>query len=245
MQFCAGGETFCTYFREHTVGSGDAPLALRADWNNFPLCHNELGFQHVRFHALLSEGMDTIICEENKLLYSFFNVDQIMDFLLSIGMRPFIELSFMPRALALRATPVFRYQANVTPPKDYEQWATLISKLIAHWLERYGAKEVREWFFEVFGNEPNLEAFWTGTQQEYFKLYRLTVEAIKGVDHLLKVGGPVTAKNAWISDFVEFCRQNKVPADFVTTHHYPTDAFGKDRRRYRDTIAACTPSRHA
>jgi xylan 1,4-beta-xylosidase len=224
--FAQVGKPF-VHFWEHTVGSGHAPLALRADWQSqLLLCHNELGFRHVRFHALLSEGMDTIICEEDKLLYSFFNVDQIMDFILSIGMRPFVELSFMPKALASGNTTVFRYEANVTPPKDYEQWSTLISKLTAHWVERYGAKEVREWFFEVW-NEPNLQAFWTGTQQEYFKLYRLTVEAVKGVDHLLKVGGPVSAKNAWISDFVEFCLQNKVPADFVTTHHYPTDAFGK------------------
>jgi hypothetical protein len=64
------------------------------------LCHNELGFKRVRFHALLSEEMETLICEENKLLYSFFNADHIMDFLLSIGMRPFVELSFVPVTLA-------------------------------------------------------------------------------------------------------------------------------------------------
>jgi xylan 1,4-beta-xylosidase len=215
------------HFWEHTVGSGHAPLALRADWQaQLRTCHNDLGFGHVRFHALLSGEMETLICEENKLLYSFFNADQIMDFLLSIGMRPFVELSFMPLSLASGNTSVFRYAANVTPPKDYNQWATLIGKLTAHWVERYGVNEVREWFFEVW-NEPNLKAFWTGTQQDYFKLYRVTVEAIKSIDPLLKVGGPATAKNAWIPEFVDFCEQNKVPADFISTHHYPTDAFGK------------------
>jgi len=108
-----------------------------------------IGFQHVRFHALLSEEMEVLTCEENEFLYSFFNADQIMDFLLSIGMRPFVELSFMPSTLASGSTTVFRYEANVTPPKDYEQWATLIGKLTAHWVERYGVNEVREWFFEV------------------------------------------------------------------------------------------------
>jgi xylan 1,4-beta-xylosidase len=170
--------------------------------------------------------METLICEENKLLYSFFNADQIMDFLLSIGMRPFVELSFMPLSLASGNTTVFRYAANVTPPKDYNQWAVLIGKLTAHWVERYGLNEVREWFFEVW-NEPNLKAFWTGTQQDYFKLYRVTVEAVKGVDPSLKVGGPATAKNAWISEFLDFCEKESVPVDFITTHHYPTDAFGK------------------
>ena len=89
------------HFWEHTVGSGHAPLALRADWQTQILrCHQELGFRHVRFHALLSDEMGTLVCEEEKLLYSFFNADQIIDFLLSIDMRPFVELSFMPEALA-------------------------------------------------------------------------------------------------------------------------------------------------
>ncbi len=156
--FCGSGKPFAHYW-EHTVGSGHAPLALRADWQSqIRLCHNELGFQHVRFHALLSEQMEVLTCEENKFLYSFFNADQIMDYLLSIGMRPFVELSFMPGTLASGHTTVFRYEANVTPPKDYQQWGTLVGKLAAHWVERYGVSEVREWFFEVW-NEPNLPAF--------------------------------------------------------------------------------------
>ena len=159
------------------------------------------------------------------MLYSFFNADQIWDFLLSIGMKPFVELSFMPTTLASGDTTVFHYRANVTPPKDYKQWATLIHKLVAHWVERYGIDEVRTWFFEVW-NEPNLKAFWTGTQADYFKLYRCTVQAIKEVDDRLQVGGPATAKDEWITEFLDFCEKNHLPADFVSTHHYPTDALG-------------------
>jgi len=215
------------HFWEHTVGSGHAPLALRADWQAQILrCHNELGFQHVRFHGLLSDDVGTLVCEENEPLYSFFNADRIMDFLLSIGMRPFVELSFMPESLSSGGTTVFHYQANVTPPKDYEKWATLIGKLIAHWVERYGIAEVREWFFEVW-NEPNLKTFWTGSQEEYFRLYQYTVTAIKGLDRDLKVGGPATADNAWIPEFLAYCKKNALRVDFVSTHHYPTDAFGK------------------
>ena len=215
------------HFWEHTVGSGHAPLALRADWQAQILrCHEELGFQHVRFHALLSDDMGTLICEEDKLLYSFFNSDRIIDFLLSIGMRPFVELSFMPETLSSGATTVFHYRANVTPPKDYDKWATLIQKLTAHWVERYGVAEVRQWFFEVW-NEPNLQAFWPASQEDYFKLYRHTITAIKSVDRSLKVGGPATANNQWIPEFLSFCKKNSLSVDFVSTHHYPTDAFGK------------------
>jgi xylan 1,4-beta-xylosidase len=214
------------HYWEHTVGSGHAPLALREDWQaQMRRCHDELGFRHVRFHALLSDEMGTLTCQDEKLLYSFFNADRIIDFLLSIGMRPFVELSFMPETLASGRTTVFSYRGNVTPPQDYAQWATLIQKITRHWVDRYGAAEVREWFFEVW-NEPNLKAFWTGTRDEYFHLYHRTAEAIKAVDQSLKVGGPATADNQWLQEFLDFCATNNVPVDFVSTHHYPTDAFG-------------------
>lgn len=214
------------HFWEHTVGSGHAPLALRADWQQqMRRCHDELGFRYVRFHALLSDELGTLLCEQNALLYSFFNADRIFDFLLSIGMRPFVELSFMPETLASGSTTVFSYKANVTPPKDYAQWSALIQKLVSHWIDRYGAAEVRQWFFEVW-NEPNLKAFWTGEQADYFKLYASTAAALKSVDPLLKVGGPATADNQWIPEFTSYCKANAVPVDFVSTHHYPTDAFG-------------------
>ncbi|MEP6635205.1 MAG: glycosyl hydrolase [Acidobacteriota bacterium] len=228
--FCNLAETATPlpHFWEHTVGSDHAPIALRADWQQqLRRCHDDLGFRYVRFHGLLSDDMGTLVRQKNKLLYSFFNADQIFDFLLSIGMKPFVELSFMPKALASGNKTVFNYQANVTPPRDYKQWSTLISVLVSHWVDRYGKAEVSEWFFEVW-NEPNLKAFWAGTQRDYFKLYRYTAEAIKKVDASLRVGGPATAKSEWIEEFVEFCERNKLPADFISTHQYPTDALGSE-----------------
>ena len=191
------GEDF-PHFWEHTVGSGHATLALRADWQaQMRRAHDELGFRHVRFHGILSDDMGTCIGQDNQNLYSFFNADQIFDFLLSIGMRPFVEVSFMPTMLSSSGQIIFHDRANVSAPKDYDQWATLISKLVGHWVDRYGLEEVRQWFFEVW-NEPNLEAFGSGKQEDYFKLYASTAKAIKSVDTQLKVGGPATADNAWI-----------------------------------------------
>ncbi len=215
------------HFWEHTVGSDHAPMALRADWRDqLRRAHDELGFRHVRFHGILSDELGTLLCEQDELVYSFLNADSIVDFLLSIDVRPFVELSFMPTTLSSGDTTVFKYRGNVTPPKDYRQWAALITRLIGHWVDRYGVVEVRRWFFEVW-NEPNLKSFWTGSQAEYFELYRHTVVAIKAIDGGLKVGGPASADNAWIPPFVDFCRSHRLPADFVSTHHYPTDAFGK------------------
>jgi xylan 1,4-beta-xylosidase len=212
---------------QHCVGSCHAPTALRADWQGqLRQVREDLGFRHVRFHGLLCDDMGTLICQSEQLLYSFFNIDQIFDFLLSIGMKPLVELSFMPATLSSGGTTVFHYRANVTPPKDYRQWGDLIFKLVGHWVERYGIDEVAQWPLEVW-NEPNLEAFWTGGKDAYFTLYKTTAEAIKRVDPRLQVGGPATAQNAWVPEFLEYCTANKLPADFVSTHFYPTDAFGE------------------
>jgi xylan 1,4-beta-xylosidase len=237
-----GPTTPLPHFWEHTVGSGHATLALRADWQaQMKVAHDELGMRHVRFHGILCDDMGTLVSEGDTFFYSFFNADQIIDYLLSIGMKPFVELSFMPTTLASGNQTVFHYGANVTPPRDPSQWAVLIRKLVTHWTERYGLDEVRQWFFEVW-NEPNLTAFGSGRQDEYFNLYRYTVEAIKGVDKALKVGGPATAANAWIEDFLNFCKANDLPADFVSTHHYPTDAFGKPGDDTEAQLAASTRS---
>ncbi|HVX05624.1 MAG TPA: hypothetical protein VHA71_10965 [Rhodanobacteraceae bacterium] len=211
----------------HTVGSGRALLALRADWQaQMRKTRAELGARYVRFHGLLNDEMCTYLIECDKDMYSFFNADQIFDFLVSIGMKPFVELSFMPTALQTGGDIVFFYKANVTPPRDYAKWADLIARLVRHWVDRYGIDEVRSWYFEVW-NEPNLDAFWKGSQADYFKLYQYTANAIKDIDAQLRVGGPATADDEWIPQFLDFCEANRLPADFVSTHHYPTDALGR------------------
>lgn len=122
----------------------------------------------MRFHGILDDAMGTLICQDDEPLYSFFNSDRIFDFLLSIGMKPVVELSFMPRTLSSGGNTVFHYQGNITPPKDYARWGVLVGKIVAHWVERYGIDEVAQWPFECW-NEPNLPAFWTGDQATLFQ----------------------------------------------------------------------------
>jgi xylan 1,4-beta-xylosidase len=230
------------HYWEKVVGSCHATLALRADWQKqMTRCHAELGFQYVRFHGILCDDMGTLMDENDQLVYSFFNTDQIIDFLQSIGMRPFIEFSFMPSTLSSGPDIVFHYKGNITPPRDYDAWELLIQKLVQHWVDRYGVAEVREWFFEIW-NEPNLSAFWKGSQADYFLLYRHAATAIKKVDEKLKVGGPATADNEWISDFYKYCSTNEIPFDFISTHQYPTDSFGKPGDDTITQLADSTPS---
>ena len=211
------------------VGSGHATLALRADWQGqLAQARRDLGFKHVRFHGILDDDMSTLVCHAGTSVYSFFNTDRIIDFLLGIGMRPLVELSFMPRALASGTANVFHYQGNITPPKVYAQWGALVHALVAHWVKRYGIDEVLQWPLECW-NEPNLRQFWTGDQEAYFELYRITFNAVKSVSPRLQVGGPATAAGAWLDDFLMYCKQKTVATDFGTTHYYPTDpceAFG-------------------
>jgi xylan 1,4-beta-xylosidase len=223
--FCngAGAEIRLPHFWERCVGSGHSSLALRADYQSqLARCSRELGFQKVRFHGWFLDEMSLVLAKDKKLEYSFLNADRIVDFLNSIKMQPLVELSFMPEPLASGGQTVFRYRGNITPPKNYRQWKIVVKKLLTHWRDFYGAEKMRDWFFEVW-NEPNWPAFWTGQQADYFKLYQYTAEAVKEVDADFSVGGPATAQNKWIPEFLEYCRRHHLPVDFVSTHHYPND----------------------
>ncbi len=174
----------------------------------------------MRFHGIFHDWMGVYREDRNgKPLYCFHNVEKVYDFLLEQGIKPFVELGFMPRALASDDNRVFSYEAYTSPPKDYEKWANLITTFTSHLVERYGREEVATWHFEVW-NEPNLDGFWSGSQGEYFKLYSVSVRAVKAVDARIRVGGPATAKNEWVPEFLAHCHEDAAPVDFVSSHHY-------------------------
>lgn len=222
-----------TMFKE-CVGAGRANEGLRADWQQqLALVKKECDFKYIRMHGLLTDDM-AVYTEDNKgnPQYNYQYVDALYDFLLSINVKPFVELGFMPSRLASGNQTIFWWKGNVTPPKDYKKWEDLIRNLTQHFTERYGAEEVKTWYFEVW-NEPNLTpGFWTGTQAEYFKLYDYAARGIKSVNPAYKVGGPGTAGAAWESEMIDFCEKNKVPIDFISTHSYGVgqgflDEFGQ------------------
>jgi xylan 1,4-beta-xylosidase len=210
-----------TMFKE-CIGAGRANEGLRADWQQqLAYVKKECDFKYIRMHGLLTDDMG-VYREDRKGRpeYNFQYIDVLYDFILSIGIKPFVELGFMPEALASGKQTIFWWRGNVTPPKDYDKWGELIRNLTQHFTDRYGTDEVKTWYFEVW-NEPNLTpGFWTGTQKEYFKLYRYSVKAIKSVNKEYRVGGPATAGAAWEVDMIDFCKNNNLPLDFVSTHAY-------------------------
>lgn len=217
---------------EFCVGSCHAATALRADYREqLARCRRELGFRYVRFHGLFDDDMSVMKKSfDGSYKFCFSNTDSIFDFLLGIGMKPFVELSFMPSCLKSGEQTLFHYKAVTTPPCDPEAWDLLIETFLKHITERYGREEVRRWYFEVW-NEPNLggesgmkeHGFWTGTMEDYYALYERTAKIVKSVDGFYRVGGPATSNNAHISDMIAFCKKSGAPLDFVSTHHYPTD----------------------
>jgi xylan 1,4-beta-xylosidase len=231
-----------TMFNE-CVGAGRANEGLRADWQQqLAYVRKECGFRYIRMHGLLSDDM-AVYKEDNKgnPEYNYMYVDALFDFLHSIGMKPFVELGFMPSALASGNKTIFWWRGNVTPPKDYNKWADLIRHLVGHFTERYGADEVKTWYFEVW-NEPNLKnGFWTGTQQDYFKLYKYAAEAIKGVNKEYRVGGPATAGAAWVPEMIAYCHQNNVPIDFISTHSYGVTQGFLDEHGNTGTVLSKDP----
>ncbi|HMO62578.1 MAG TPA: glycoside hydrolase [Ferruginibacter sp.] len=230
-------------FFNHCVGAGRANEGLRADWQQqLAYVKKECGFQYIRMHGLLTDDM-AVYKEDSKgnPEYNYMYVDVLFDFLHSIGMKPFVELGFMPNALASGPQTIFWWRGNVTPPKDYNKWAALIKNITEHFTERYGPDEVKTWYFEIW-NEPNLTpGFWTGTQQEYFKLYQYAAAAIKAVNKDYRVGGPATAGAAWESEMIEYCHNNKVPLDFISTHAYGVKQGYLDEYGNTGTILDANP----
>lgn len=204
------------------IGAGRANEGLRADWQQqLAEIKRDAGFRYIRMHGLLSDDMGVFrINGQGKEEYNFQYIDALFDYLLSIDVKPFVELGFMPSAMASGDKTVFWWRGNATPPRDYDQWGRLIEALARHWTERYGEAEVAKWYFEVW-NEPNLEnGFWTGSQADYFKLYDHAARAVKKVNPRYRIGGPATAGAAWVPEMIGYAAKNKVPLDFVSTHTY-------------------------
>jgi len=208
-------------------GSGRAILSLRESYRkDLTEVHDQVGMRYVRFHAILHDEVGVYDEDEHgESIYNFSYVDQIYDGLLQRGVRPFVEISFMPRKLAAKdAIHPFWYKQNVSPPKDYVKWDALITAFAQHLVERYGIEEVSQWYFEVW-NEPNID-FWAGEpkQATYFELYDHTARSLKAVSPRLRVGGPATAAAHWIPEFLAHIAQQNVPIDFVSTHGYADDS---------------------
>ncbi len=211
------------HFWEQVFGSGRAVLSLRESYRDDLRATKQItDLKYVRFHAVLDDELGVYDEDaQGNPIYNFSYVDQAYDGLMANGVKPFVELSFMPRKLAANLAPhPFWYKPFPSPPKDPQKWAALVKAFVSHLQERYGQNEVETWYFEVW-NEPNID-FWNGEpkEQTYYAFYDNTAATIKKVNPRLRVGGPATAQAAWIDRFIAHCLQKHVPFDFVSSHIY-------------------------
>jgi xylan 1,4-beta-xylosidase len=215
------------HFWEQMFGSGRAILSLRESYrDDLRAVKKVADFRYVRFHAIFHDEVGVYNEDEHgNPVYNFSYVDQIYDGLLKNGVRPFVEISFMPKKLAFNpdALHPFWYKQNVSPPKSLERWDDLIRHFAQHLVDRYGIDEVSQWYFEVW-NEPNID-FWNGIPRDksYYELYAHTARMLKEVNAKLRVGGPATAAAHWVPEFLKYAADNHVPVDFVSTHGYADD----------------------
>lgn len=176
-----------------------------------------------------------------ELRIDFSRLDAAYDTFLASGVKPFVELGFMPPALAMAAPEAYavprallrpealaldpdedctteaRWICN-SPPASYALWAQLVHETATHLVARYGLAEVRTWFFELW-NEPDISAFWMGSLEEYCETYAHTARALKAVDPGLRVGGPAVARSTgYLRAFLEYVTTRDLPLDFVSVH---------------------------
>jgi xylan 1,4-beta-xylosidase len=212
------------------VGGGRVGEALRADFQkHLEMVQREMPFQYIRMHGLFHEDMMVYREENGQPTVNWQYVDLVYDHWLSIGIRPFVELGFMPYDLASGDQTVFWWKGNITPPKDWARWEWFIEQFIRYVIERYGLAEVRRWYFEVW-NEPSLTFFWKDADFDaYMELYARTARTLKRVDPQLRVGGPSShgfgdhvGEPPWGEEFLAACAERELPLDFFSTHPYPT-----------------------
>lgn len=213
----------------YCVGTGRMGLALQKEYiDHLQMVQESIRFRYIRGHGLFCD--DVGIYREDEIdgkttpFYNFTYLDRILDSYLEYGIRPFLELGFMPGKLKTGEQTIFYWKGNVTPPVSYEKWADLVANTLLHLIERYGREEVATWPVEVW-NEPNIP-FWAGTMEEYFKLYDYSARAVKLADPRIPVGGPAICgveTEKWLRSFFEHCIENDSPLDFISRHCYTAD----------------------
>lgn len=217
------------YFNEvfNCIGTGRLGLALHKEYcDELEYVQKKLGFKYIRGHGLFSDDIgiyqEKIIDNKKIVEYNFTYLDRIMDFYRSIGIKPFLELSFMPSKLASGKETVFYWKGNITPPDSINEWIKLVQATLKHLLGRYG-DDVLKWPIEIW-NEPNLDSFWKDANKEkYFDFFKMTFQAIKDVNKSFKVGGPVICgvdDVSWMKSFIKFCEQKELAISFISRHFY-------------------------
>src|SRR3954468_10786577 len=213
---------------------------------------------YIRVHNLLTSGDGTASLKWGSTnaytedaagnpIYNWQIVDRIFDTFQRSGVKPLVEIGFMPEALSTHPVPYRHnfpngsiYTGWAYPPKDYQKWAELVFQLTKHLRERYGDAEVKTWRWEVW-NEPDID-YWKGTPEEYLKLYDYSADAVRRALAEAKIGGPDSTGPArpkaaeFLRQFLQHCESGRnyatgktgSPLDFISFHPKGSPAWQGD-----------------
>jgi len=204
---------------------GYAPHGLRSDFEEQLVnIQKDIQFDYVRFHGIFSDDMMFFNVKPNgEIYYNYNHIDWLFDVLLKHGLKPFLELGYMPKEMASSDQIIFHFESNVTPPKELALWTNMIADFMKHIINRYGIEEVLSWYFE-FWNEPDFGVFFRGSEDEFYDMFKATYKVIKNIDSRLQVGGFGTMNllsgREWLKRFTSKAKVDQLQLDFFSFHIY-------------------------
>lgn len=182
----------------------------------------DIGFRYVRVKGLLDDDMMLYVSKlSGSLDYNFVYIDEVLDFMHSVELKPFVEFSFMPSALARDAVFPFKRPSILSMPDKLDEWLALVTSLVRHFIDRYGIDSVREWRFAPFMS-PEFSGYGVFTLEEYWVLYRETSRAIRMIDPQLHIAGPGCSIDStdYISSFLITCSKDDCMPDTLALGAY-------------------------
>lgn len=195
-----------------------------------------VGYDYIKFHGLFSDDLLVVKRKPNKeLIFSFVMIDKVLDFLESINLKPLIQLSFMPEAMAsIDDKHVFDAKMNTSLPRNIDEWNQLVDAFIHHIELRYGKNRIEDWLYCVW-NEPDTsyQMFGVGDDQKFFDFYKSTYDTIKRINGNLVFGSPslllITKQNMdWAIKFLEWTQHFDCLPEFLNLHYYGDDFENSD-----------------
>ncbi len=237
IQFSANGDMrSLKHTWQNVMGVGSASDLLMADIQAMVRrMRSEIGFRYIKFNGILSDDLHVYNEDaRGNPVYNFAYVDKILDFLMSIGLKPIIQLTFMPAKLAKNPDrKLFNYL--VSEPNSLTAWKELVSAVMEHILARYGLEEVRSWHFCVWTQPDSPEDLYGFSSTEsFYDFYRTTYRAVKALDPQLSFGTPPTYYIIedkyvnWYIPFLEWCRVNHCFPDYLNFYYYDTALVDKE-----------------
>jgi xylan 1,4-beta-xylosidase len=205
------GQGAIPHFWSECVGTGTMEYCLKPAWTTAArIGAQEAGFKRVRGHGILLHGnnVDNIFIGSNPN-WNFSMIDRIYDTVIACGLKPIVELDFMPKSL--------QSNGQYSPPNDYGAWKSLVAALASHLESRYTAAEVRKWYWEVW-NEFDYSGFWNSDTAHYYALYDSAAAGVRSVDTNIIIGGPASTNAGPLQNFWNNCNSHGIK--FLSNHQY-------------------------